>query len=114
MSPVGPRDNLFTTILGADCCGQIYALGGHMFKKARPGEREQPHAGGVEMKRNLHASSQVDDCPLVSIGMAIFNCEKTLATAIRSILNQTCGNWELLLMEDGSSDRTLEVARTFS
>ena len=51
---------------------------------------------------------------LVSIGMPAFNCEKTLAVAIRSILNQTYGNWELLLMEDGSSDRTLEVARSFT
>jgi glycosyltransferase involved in cell wall biosynthesis len=52
--------------------------------------------------------------PLVSIGMPVFNCEKTLAIAIRSILNQTYDNWELLLMEDGSSDRTLEVARSFA
>ena len=34
--------------------------------------------------------------------------------AIRSILRQTYGNWELLVMEDGSSDDTLEVARSFS
>ncbi len=52
-------------------------------------------------------------CPLVSIGMPVFNCEKTLAVAIRSILNQTYSNWQLLLMDDGSTDRTLEVARSF-
>jgi glycosyltransferase involved in cell wall biosynthesis len=52
-------------------------------------------------------------CPRVTIGMPIFNCEKTLGMAIRSILNQTYTNWELLLMEDGSSDRTLELARSF-
>jgi glycosyltransferase involved in cell wall biosynthesis len=51
--------------------------------------------------------------PRISIGMPIFNCEKTLAIAIRSILNQTYSNWELLLIEDGSSDRSLEVARSF-
>ena len=66
------------------------------------------------MNRTSHAWPKVDDCPLVSIGLPTFNCEKTLAIAIRSILNQTYGNWELLLMEDGSSDRTLEVARSFS
>jgi glycosyltransferase involved in cell wall biosynthesis len=52
--------------------------------------------------------------PLVSIGMPAFNCGETLAVAIRSILNQTYKNWELLVMEDGSTDRTLEVARSFS
>lgn len=46
--------------------------------------------------------------------MPIFNCEKTLVIAVRSILNQTYSNWELLLMEDSSSDHTLEVARSFS
>jgi glycosyltransferase involved in cell wall biosynthesis len=51
---------------------------------------------------------------VISIGMPAFNCEETLAIAIRSILNQSYHNWELLVMEDGSSDRTLEVARNFS
>jgi glycosyltransferase involved in cell wall biosynthesis len=46
--------------------------------------------------------------------MPAFNCGETLAVAIRSILNQTYKNWELLVVEDGSSDRTLEVARSFS
>lgn len=53
-------------------------------------------------------------CPLVSIGMPAFNCERTLALAIRSLLSQSYENWELLVMEDGSSDQTLEVARSFS
>src|SRR6516164_1614607 len=52
--------------------------------------------------------------PLVSIGMPAFNCEETLAVAIRSILSQSCEDWELLVMEDGSGDGTLEVARSFS
>ncbi len=51
--------------------------------------------------------------PLISIGLPAFNCEKTLEIAVRSILNQTYRNWELLLIEDGSSDRTLDVARSF-
>lgn len=52
--------------------------------------------------------------PLVSIGMAVFNCEKTLRSALRSILNQTYQNWELLLIDDGSTDQTLAIARSFS
>lgn len=52
--------------------------------------------------------------PLVSIGMPALNCEETLAVAIRSILSQSYEDWELLVMEDGSSDGTLEVARSFS
>ncbi len=59
-------------------------------------------------------TGKIDSSPLVSIGLPAYNAEKTLALAICSILHQTYGNWELLLMEDGSSDRTLEVAQSFS
>ena len=52
--------------------------------------------------------------PLVSIGMPIFNSEKTLKAAINSILNQTYSNWELILIDDGSKDRTLSVAKSFN
>lgn len=51
--------------------------------------------------------------PLVSIGLPAWNSEKTLDPALRSILHQTYENWELLLMEDGSNDGTLELARQF-
>ena len=52
--------------------------------------------------------------PLVSIGMPIFNCEKTLRAAINSVLNQTYSNWELILIDDGSKDRTLSIAKSFN
>ena len=51
--------------------------------------------------------------PLVSIGMPVFNCEKTLNTAVQSIINQTYSNWELILIDDGSKDKTLEIAKSF-
>jgi len=65
------------------------------------------HDASRLVARELNAS------PLVSIGMPAFNCEKTLAIAVRSILSQTHSNWELLFMEDGSDDRTLELAGSF-
>jgi len=51
--------------------------------------------------------------PLVSIGMPILNCEKTLKVAVRSVLNQTYSHWELLLIDDGSEDQTLNIALSF-
>jgi glycosyltransferase involved in cell wall biosynthesis len=51
--------------------------------------------------------------PLVSIAMPVCNAEKTLALAIRSIMQQTYKNWELLLIDDGSVDQSIELIRDF-
>lgn len=52
--------------------------------------------------------------PLVSIIMPAYNAEKYLADAIRSVLAQTFKNWELVIVDDGSTDGTRETAQSFS
>lgn len=52
--------------------------------------------------------------PLVTIAMPVRNCDATLEVAVRSILQQTFQSWELLLIDDGSEDHTLEISRRFS
>jgi glycosyltransferase involved in cell wall biosynthesis len=54
------------------------------------------------------------DTSLVTIAMSVRNNARTLATTIRSILDQTYTHWELLLIDDGSTDGTLEIARSFT
>jgi len=51
--------------------------------------------------------------PLVSIGMPVYNGGSTIAQAINSILNQTFQQWELLIIDDGSTDHTFETAASF-
>lgn len=51
--------------------------------------------------------------PTVSIAMPVFNCETTVGAAIRSIQAQTFQNWELIVIDDGSSDNTMAVAQMF-
>ena len=48
--------------------------------------------------------------PLISILMPVCNCAETLTVAVQSILAQTLEDWELLILDDGSTDETLEVA----
>lgn len=52
--------------------------------------------------------------PLVSIVMAVFNQERYLAQAIASVVGQTYTNFELIIWNDGSSDRSLEIAQEYA
>lgn len=51
--------------------------------------------------------------PLVTIGIPFYNDEKYLSFAILSVLNQSYTNWELLLLDDGSSDNSTSIAQSF-
>ncbi|MDO8586165.1 MAG: glycosyltransferase [Armatimonadota bacterium] len=46
----------------------------------------------------------------VTVGISFFNNETTLADAIRSVFAQTFQDWELLLINDGSTDGSLAIA----
>lgn len=50
---------------------------------------------------------------LVCVGISFYNTEKYLDYAIRSVLNQTYTGWELLLVNDGSTDSSLLLARQY-
>jgi glycosyltransferase involved in cell wall biosynthesis len=47
----------------------------------------------------------------ITIGIPFYNAEAYLADAIRSVFAQTHQEWELILVDDGSADRSLEIAR---
>lgn len=51
---------------------------------------------------------------LVSIIMPAYNCERFIADSIRSVLSQTYTKWELLIVDDCSTDNTAQVVRTFN
>ncbi len=49
--------------------------------------------------------------PLVTIGIPFHNNEYTIVDTVKSVFAQTYTNWELFLINDGSSDRSVEMVR---
>jgi len=54
----------------------------------------------------------MDNAPLVSVVSAFYNTGPLILDMIRSIMAQTWTDWELVLINDGSTDETLKIAQS--
>ena len=52
--------------------------------------------------------------PLVSIVLPVYNGQQYLRGSLKSILAQTYNNWELIVVDDASTDRTPAIIREFA
>jgi glycosyltransferase involved in cell wall biosynthesis len=52
--------------------------------------------------------------PLISVLMPVYNGEKYLGESIESILNQTFSNFELIIINDGSTDHTPQILQKYA
>lgn len=52
--------------------------------------------------------------PKVSVVMPTYNCEAYIGEAIESILNQTMTDLELVIVDNGSKDNTVKIAKTYA
>jgi glycosyltransferase involved in cell wall biosynthesis len=53
------------------------------------------------------------ESPLVSVIIPVYNYDRYLGEAIESVLSQTCRRLEVIVVDDGSTDQSGEVARSF-
>ena len=60
-----------------------------------------------KINKDSSASKSQPKKPLISIICPIFNVEKYIAETVESVLSQDYKNWELLIMDGASTDRTL-------
>ena len=52
--------------------------------------------------------------PSISIIIPIYNAQKSIGNTIESIVNQTYKEFELILVNDGSTDNSLEICKLYS
>lgn len=50
---------------------------------------------------------------VVSVVMGVFNEEKVIARSLQSIINQSFVDWELIVVDDGSTDQSREIIESF-
>ena len=55
---------------------------------------------------------EIDRYPLISIVLPMYNAEHYISDAIESIMNQSYSNWELIVIDDGSTDNSFNVVQT--
>lgn len=54
------------------------------------------------------------DSPEITVTMPAYNRADLIARAIESVQSQTMSSWELVIVDDGSTDATLEIARSYA
>jgi len=52
--------------------------------------------------------------PQITVALPVYNGEQYIAIAIKSVLAQTFSDFELLILDNCSTDNTLDIIRTFS
>ena len=62
----------------------------------------------------MSITSTPGSVPAISVLMPCYNAERFLPEAIQSILDQTFGDFEFVIVDDGSTDNTLNVLRMFA
>ena len=61
-----------------------------------------------------HLQSESESVPRVSIGLPVYNGDDHLAEAIESVLSQTYQDFELIVCDNASTDRTEEICRKYA
>lgn len=61
----------------------------------------------------LHSAKGHIEEELCSVIMPAYNCEKYIAEAIESVIKQTYKNWELIIVNDASTDDTEKIIKSY-
>ena len=77
--------------------------------RVRSGKYKKWIERNYEMRKNIIYGNK----PLVSIITPTYNHEMFIEYCIKSVISQTYSNWEMLIIDDASSDRTIEIIKQY-
>jgi glycosyltransferase involved in cell wall biosynthesis len=92
------------------------AVGRETLRKIYAGVLEAPANAAVHAAQTVQPVTrkvEADD-PAISIVMPAYNAESFICESIESVLDQTLTGFELIIVEDGSSDRTWEIVQKYA
>jgi glycosyltransferase involved in cell wall biosynthesis len=87
-------------------CASIARVAAQSFESLRWLLEHYPESGH-------RVAARPEPRPLISIIMPVYNREQTIGAAIASVQAQTYPAWELIVIDDGSTDRTPEVVAQY-
>lgn len=67
-----------------------------------------------EKNKKSNKEKVIKKLPSVSIIMPVYNAERTLVRSIESVLRQNYSNFELIIVNDGSNDDTIQILRKYA
>ena len=65
------------------------------------------------MRENRNSSTIPSRAPKVSIGLPVFNGENYLAETLESLIKQSFRDFEIMISDNASTDRTQEICEAF-
>ncbi|MFC1826897.1 glycosyltransferase family 2 protein [Thermodesulfobacteriota bacterium] len=101
-------DDIYETVIS-----QLNETKGDILNHFLPSASRDSHIIPVTERsaRIMHSSSSP---PLVSVITPTYNRAGFLQEAIESVLDQTFGHWEMIIVSDGSTDNTAEIVKNYS
>jgi glycosyltransferase involved in cell wall biosynthesis len=73
--------------------------------------RHEPIWAEASVCTSVRNTRKLEGMPLVSVVLIFLNEERFIEEAVLSVCNQTLTDWELILVDDGSTDRSTRIAR---